>query len=53
MCNELILAFIYFSTIFCVNFFLLKLLQNYLKTIFFLVELKQNINGFLRKIEKE
>jgi|688.fasta_scaffold00561_51 hypothetical protein len=40
MCTELILAIIYFSIIFLVNFFLLKLLLNYIKNIFSLLKIK-------------
>lgn len=40
MCTELILAIIYFSIIFLVNFFLLKLLINYIKNIFSLLKIK-------------
>jgi hypothetical protein len=40
MCTELILAIIYFSIIFLVNFFLLKLLLSYIKNIFSLLKIK-------------
>ena len=40
MCTELILAIIYFSIIFLVNFFLLKLLLSYTKNILSLLKIK-------------
>ena len=40
MCTELLLAIIYFSTIFVVNFFLYKLLKSYWKNISYLLKLK-------------
>jgi hypothetical protein len=50
MCTELLLAIIYFTTIFIVNFFLYKLLKNYWKNISYLLRLK-NIYK-LYKIDK-
>jgi hypothetical protein len=40
MCKELFLAFLYFSTIFIVNFFLGFLVKNYLRKVFYLRKLK-------------
>ena len=40
MCTELLLAIIYFITIFVVNFFLYKLLKSYWKNISYLLKLK-------------
>jgi hypothetical protein len=40
MCIELILAIIYFVTIFTVNFFLLKLLSSYTKDIRYMLKVK-------------
>ena len=40
MCTELLLAIIYFITIFVVNFFLFKLLKSYWNNIFYLLRLK-------------
>ena len=45
MCTELLLAIIYFITIFVVNFFLYKLLKSYWNNIFYLLRLK-NIYQF-------
>ena len=40
MCTELLLAIIYFITIFVVNFFLYKLLKSYWRNISYLLRLK-------------
>ena len=40
MCTELILALIYFFTIFIVNIFLYKLLKNYFENILYLIKIK-------------
>ena len=40
MCTEFFLAFIYFITIFIVNYFLSKLVKNYFENIFSLVKLR-------------
>jgi hypothetical protein len=40
MCTELILAFIYFITIFLVNYFLLQLLKNNIETISYLLKIE-------------
>ena len=40
MCTELLLAIIYFITIFVVNFFIYKLLRSYYKNISYLLRLK-------------
>jgi hypothetical protein len=45
MCTELILAVIYFTIIFFVNFFLYKLLRNYINNIFILVKVKKEFNN--------
>jgi hypothetical protein len=53
MCTELFLALLYFFIIFLVNFFLYKLLKNYLENIFYLLKIKnifttyKNINDSL------
>jgi len=46
MCTELLLALIYFVTIFAVNFFLYKLLTTYVKNIFSLLKMKNILNTF-------
>jgi len=46
MCTELLLALIYFGTIFAVNFFLYKLLTTYVKNIFSLLKMKNIFNTF-------
>jgi hypothetical protein len=46
MCTELLLALIYFVTIFAVNFFLYKLLTTYVKNIFSLLKMKNIFNTF-------
>jgi len=48
MCTELFLAIIYFITIFIVNFFLYKLLKNYILNILYLLKIK-NISKFYPK----
>jgi hypothetical protein len=50
MCIELILAIIYFITIFFVNYFLYKLLKNYFSNIFYLLKLKIIFKTFLKKV---
>ena len=50
MCTELLLAILYFSTIFAVNFFLFKLLKTYTKSIAYLLKV-QNI--FKQKLPKD
>ena len=50
MCTELLLAILYFSTIFAVNFFLFKLLKTYTKSITYLLKV-QNI--FKQKLPKD
>jgi hypothetical protein len=40
MCTEFLLAFLYFITIFIVNYFLSKLLRNYFDNIFSLIKLR-------------
>jgi len=49
MCTELILALLYFLTIFIVNFFLYKLLQNYMLNIRFLSKFKNIFLKFPKK----
>jgi hypothetical protein len=46
MCTELILACIYFVTIFIVNIFLYKLLKNYFQNILYLLKLKNIFNNY-------
>jgi hypothetical protein len=46
MCTELLLAILYFSTIFFVNFFLYKLLRSYYKEILRLLKLKKIFSLF-------
>ena len=48
MCTEFLLAILYFITIFFVNYFLSKLLKNYLVNIFYLLKVK-NIFGSFKK----
>ncbi len=50
MCTELLLAILYFSTIFAVNFFLFKLLKTYTRSITYLLKV-QNI--FKQKLPKD
>jgi hypothetical protein len=40
MCTEFFLALIYFFTIVIVNYFLFRLVRNYLKNIFYLIKIK-------------
>jgi hypothetical protein len=47
MCTELILAILYFITIFAVNFFLYKLIKNYIVKILYLLKFK-NIFKFFK-----
>jgi hypothetical protein len=57
MCTEFFLALIYFLTIIVVNYFLFRLLRNYLKNIFYLLKI-QNIlkieskNNLFKKLYK-
>ena len=46
MCTELILACIYFVTIFIVNIFLYKLLKNYFQNILYLLKIKNIFNNY-------
>ena len=46
MCTEFILAILYFITIFFVNYFLSKLLKNYLVNIFYLLKVKNIFSSF-------
>ena len=46
MCTEFFLAFIYFITIFIVNYFLSKLVKNYFENIFLLLKLKNIFQTF-------
>jgi hypothetical protein len=46
MCTELILAFIYFITIFFVNYFLFKLLKSNLANIFYFLKNKNILKNF-------
>ena len=46
MCTELILAIIYFFTIFVVNLFLYKLLRNYFQNILYLLKFKNIFNTY-------
>ena len=46
MCTELLLAIIYFATIFVVNYFLYKLLTNYIRNIYSLLKIKNIFNAF-------
>jgi hypothetical protein len=52
MCTELILAILYFLTIFIVNLFLYKLVSVYLKNIFSLLKLTNIFKNFDRKVIK-
>jgi hypothetical protein len=51
MCTELSLAILYFITIFSVNFFLLKVLKNYIVNIIYLQQLKNIFVSFPEKNE--
>jgi len=46
MCTEFLLAILYFITIFFVNYFLSKLLKNYLINIFYLLKVKNIFSSF-------
>jgi len=46
MCTEFLLAFLYFITIFIVNYFLFKLVKNYFTNIFSLVKLRNIFLNF-------
>ena len=46
MCTEFLLAFLYFITIFIVNYFLFKLVKNYFDNIFSLVKLRNIFLNF-------
>ena len=46
MCTEFLLAILYFITIFFVNYFLSKLLKNYLVNIFYLLIVKNIFSSF-------
>ena len=46
MCTELFLAFLYFSTILIVNYFLYKLLVNYFLRINYLLKIRSIFNNF-------
>jgi hypothetical protein len=49
MCTELLLAILYFLTIFCVNFFLFKVLKTYFDNVNYLRKLKTIFNSFSDK----
>ena len=46
MCTELILAFIYFITIFLVNYFLFQLLKKNVEIIFYLLKVENLLNQY-------
>jgi hypothetical protein len=46
MCTELILAFIYFITIFLVNYFLFQLLKKNVEIIFYLLKIKNLLTQY-------
>ena len=48
MCIELLLAIIYFITIFIVNYFLYKLNKNYIMNIFYLLKLQNLFKMFAK-----
>ena len=50
MCTELFLAFIYFFTIIVVNYFLYKVLVNYVEKIIYLLKIRNILSSF--KISK-
>ena len=57
MCTEFFLALIYFLTIIIVNYFLFRLLKNYLKNVFYLLKIKNIIktesnNKLFKKLYK-
>ena len=49
MCTELLLAALYFLTIFCVNFFLFKVLKNYFDNLNYLRKIKKILTSFSNK----
>ena len=49
MCTELLLAALYFLTIFCVNFFLFKVLKNYFDNLKYLRKIKKILTSFSNK----
>jgi hypothetical protein len=49
MCTELSLAILYFITIFAVNFFLFKVLKNYVVNIIYLQQIKNIFISFSEK----
>jgi hypothetical protein len=51
MCTELLLAILYFFTIFCVNFFLFKVLKNYFENLLYLQKIKKILTSFSSKKE--
>ena len=57
MCTEFFLALIYFLTIIVINYFLFRLLRNYLTNIFYLLKVKnilktESKNKFFKKLYK-
>jgi len=51
MCTELLLAILYFFTIFLVNFFLFKVLKNYFENLLYLQKIKKILTSFSSKKE--
>jgi hypothetical protein len=51
MCTELSLAILYFITIFAVNFFLFKVLKNYVVNIIYLQQIKNIFISFSEKTD--
>jgi hypothetical protein len=51
MCTELLLAILYFITIFFVNFFLFKVLKNYFENLLYLQKIKRIMTSFSSKKE--
>ena len=51
MCTELSLAILYFITIFAVNFFLFKVLKNYVVNIMYLQQIKNIFISFSEKTD--
>ena len=51
MCTELSLAILYFITIFAVNFFLFKVLKNYVVNIIYLQQIKKIFISFSEKTD--
>ena len=49
MCTEFLLALIYFSIIFIINYLLVKLLLSYQRNFFSLLKLKMILNSFEKK----